>query len=122
MDRSIKILVSVLIVAIIAFLGYSQIKRWHQSAMQKAVDQEKSDCESSKFEIKEVEAVKALVIKSDVPMAEIGDAMGAVYGQLFEYIEANDIQPAGPPFTVYLKWDPEGNVVFESGIRSCCGK
>jgi effector-binding domain-containing protein len=78
--------------------------------------QEKSDCESSKFEIKEVEAVKALVIKSDVPMAEIGDAMGAVYGQLFEYIEANDIQPAGPPFTVYLKWDPEGNVVFESGI------
>lgn len=78
--------------------------------------QDKSDCESSKFEIKEVEAVKALVIKSDVPMKEVGDAMGKSYGQLFSYIEANNIQPAGPPFAVYLKWDPEGNVVFESGI------
>lgn len=78
--------------------------------------QENIEGESSKFEIKEVEAVKALVIKSDVPMSEIGDAMGKVYGQLFGYVEANNIQPAGPPFAVYLKWDPEGNVVFESGI------
>lgn len=78
--------------------------------------QDKSDCGSAKFEIKEVDAVKALVIKSDIPMADIGTAMGSVYGQLFAYLEANNIQPAGPPFTVYLKWDPEGNVVFESGI------
>lgn len=78
--------------------------------------QEKNDCESSKFEIKQVDAVKALVIKAEVTMEEIGPAMGKIYGQIFSYVESNDIQPAGPPFTVYLSWDPEGTTVFEAGL------
>ncbi len=78
--------------------------------------QESGDCKSSKFEIKEVEAVKSLVIKAEVTMEEIGDAMGKNYGELFTYIESNNIQAAGPPFAVYLSWDPEGTIVFESGV------
>lgn len=78
--------------------------------------QESADCGSSEFVIKQVEAVKALVIKGDVPMDEIGPLMGSMYGRLFSYVESNEIQPAGPPFTVYLSWNPEGNVVFEAGV------
>ena len=78
--------------------------------------QESNESETSKFDIKEVDAVKALVIKSEVPMAEIGPTMGKVYEQLFSYLGASNMQPAGPPFAVYLSWDPEGNVVFESGV------
>ena len=78
--------------------------------------QESGDCESSKFEIKEIEAIKSLVIKAEVTMEEIGDAMGKNYGELFTYTGSNNIQPAGPSFAVYLSWDPEGKVVFESGV------
>ena len=78
--------------------------------------QESKDGGSSKFEIKQVEAVKALVINAETTMQEIGPTMGNIYSQLFSYVESDSIQLAGPPFTVYLSWDPEGTVVFESGL------
>ena len=104
MTKPIRI--SVLVLAVQFVLGMSLPMFAQQSV----------DSESSKFEIKEVEAVKALVIKSDVTMQEIGSAMGSNYGKLFEYLQNNNIQPAGPPFSVYLSWEEGGNVVFESGI------
>jgi len=88
MERSIKILVSVLIVAIIAFLGYSQIKRWHQSAMQKAVDQEKSDCEKRLAGLREemlrvVAEVKQLNdIGGSVPQSRLSEIFGEESGRL----------------------------------------
>jgi hypothetical protein len=45
MERSIKILVTVLIVGIIGFLGYSQVKRWHQASVDTVLEKEKAGCE-----------------------------------------------------------------------------
>ena len=78
-----------------------------------AQDEEMSE---AKFEIKNVKVQKGLVIKADIPISEIGPKMGEIYSQLFEYMETNNITPAGPPFTVYYSFDPEGNTVFEAGV------
>jgi effector-binding domain-containing protein len=76
---------------------------------------DKKKCET-KIEIKNVESQKGLVIKVDVPTSEIGAKMGELYGQLFGYMGANNITPAGPPFAVYYSYEPEGNTVFEAGV------
>lgn len=69
-----------------------------------------------KIEQKEVAAIKALVIKADIPMSEIGKKMGELFGQLFTYVGSNNIQIAGAPFAVYYSYDPKGNTVFEVGV------
>jgi effector-binding domain-containing protein len=74
----------------------------------------KSD--SLKIEVKQVEAQKAIVIKVTVATREIGQKMGEVYGKLFSYSGANNITPAGPPFSVYYEFDPNGNTTFEAGF------
>lgn len=78
-------------------------------------EDDKEKCET-KIEIKQVEAQHALVIKAEVPTSEIGPSMGRMYGELFKYAEANNIQPAGPPFAVYYSFEMEGNTVFEAGL------
>lgn len=68
------------------------------------------------FAIKDIDAVKGLVVKADIPVSEIGTKMGEMFGQLFAYLQSNNIEAAGPPFSVYYSFDPEGNTVFEAGI------
>ena len=78
--------------------------------------EEKIKCNHTPMEVKEIDAQKTLVIKANVPMNTIGKKMGELYGQLFQYIGEKGIQPAGPAFAVYYSWDPNGNVVFETGV------
>jgi effector-binding domain-containing protein len=79
--------------------------------------QETKDCKKkAKVEVKEMKAQKALVIKADVPTSEVGPKMGEIYEFLFNYTVQNQISPVGPPFAVYLSYDPEGNTVFEAGL------
>ncbi len=79
--------------------------------------QTKTECNSSpKFEVKKIDGVKALVIKASVPSKEVGPKMGELYGKLFEYMGKKQIQPAGAPFSVYYKFDPQGNTTFEAGV------
>jgi effector-binding domain-containing protein len=81
------------------------------------IAQESKECKTeSKIEVKVMGAQKALVIKADVPTAEVGPKMGEIYGFLFNYTVQNQINPVGPPFAVYLSFDPEGNTVFEAGL------
>lgn len=68
------------------------------------------------IELKQVDAMKAVVVKFDIPMAEIGEAMGQAYGKLYGFLGANGITPAGPPFAVYYSFNPGGNTVFEAGV------
>jgi effector-binding domain-containing protein len=68
------------------------------------------------FEVKEIDPVKALIIKAEIPMSEIGTKMGELYGLLYAYLETANIKPIGPPFAVYYTWDPEKNIVFEAGV------
>ena len=79
--------------------------------------QETEECKTkARIEVKDMQAQKALVIKSDVPTSEVGSKMGEIYGFLFNYTIQNQIAPVGPPFAVYLSFDPEGNTVFEAGL------
>ncbi|MBN2348809.1 MAG: GyrI-like domain-containing protein [Bacteroidales bacterium] len=70
----------------------------------------------SKIEVKSVQPMSALVIKAEVPTAEIGPKMGELYGMLFNYLTELEMQPSGPPFSVYYEFDPQGNTVFEAGV------
>jgi effector-binding domain-containing protein len=74
-----------------------------------------SKCTSS-IEIKQVDAQKAIVIKADVPTANIGTAIGEAYGKLFGFLGSQNIAPAGTAFAVYYSFDPKGNTIFEAGV------
>jgi hypothetical protein len=110
MDRSIKILVSVLIVAIVGFLGYSQIKRWHQSALQKVVDQERSDCQKRLSEsraelLRVMEELKQLNnVGVEVPDSRLSAIFGEDSGKLAfgENISCDDLELQLKTFITYL--------------------
>jgi len=68
------------------------------------------------IEVKQMEAQKTVVIRYDVPVNEIGPAMGEAYGKLYGFLGANSIAPAGPPFAVHYSFNPSGNTVFEAGV------
>ncbi|MBN2764007.1 MAG: GyrI-like domain-containing protein [Bacteroidales bacterium] len=70
----------------------------------------------SVIEVIQVDAQKAVVLKSEVPSNAVGPAMGKAYEALYGYVMSNNITPAGPPFAVYYSYDPNGNTVFEAGV------
>ena len=69
-----------------------------------------------KIEVKDIAAQKALVIKITVTSSAIGQKMGELYGKLFTYMGANNLQIAGAPFAIYYSYDPKGNTEFEAGV------
>lgn len=46
---------------------------------------------------------------------EISQAMGDAFGQVMGVVKAHDIQPAGPPMSVYLTYDPN-TLTFRAGM------
>jgi len=126
MDRTIKILVSVLIVAIIAFLGYSQIRRWHQSSMQKALTQEKSDCEERLASLREemhrvVNELNQLnTIGEGVTQSRVSEIFGEESGRLSfgENISCQDLELQVRTFIDYLsKQDYMGPYKGKGGVQ-----
>jgi len=50
-------------------------------------------------------------------MSDIGIKMGELMGQVSGYMQQNNIQPSGQPFTIYNQVDPANNsVIFSAGI------
>ena len=45
MNRSIKILVTILIIGMVLFMGYTQTRKWHQAGLDKALFEEKAVCQ-----------------------------------------------------------------------------
>lgn len=43
-----------------------------------------------------------VAVRATVPMAEIGQRMGPLFGQLFGWLGSHQVAPAGPPWTRYL--------------------
>jgi len=68
------------------------------------------------IEVKEMAAMKAVVVKADIPMSEIGAKMGEIYGKIFSYIGEKGLTPTGGAFAVYYSWSENGNIVFEAGM------
>lgn len=69
-----------------------------------------------KIEVKNIDASKALITKMDVETSQVGPSMGEAYGKLFAFLGQKNVQPTGAPFAVYLKFDPQGNTVYEAGV------
>lgn len=69
-----------------------------------------------KIERKEIAAQKAVSIRVAIPSSAIKQKMSEMYGKLYSYLGANNIQPTGVPFAVYYAFDPNGNTDFEVGI------
>lgn len=68
-----------------------------------------------KIEVKQIDGYMAMVMKADVPTAQVGEKMGEMFGKLTSYIDNHKIELAGPPFAVYYSYDPSGNTMFELG-------
>lgn len=59
MNRSIKVLVAVLIAAMVLFMGFTQIKKWHQAAIDRALSEEKAVCSTETAVLKaDLESIK----------------------------------------------------------------
>jgi hypothetical protein len=126
MDRSIKILVSILIIAIVGFLGYSQIKRWHQSAVQKAVDRERGSCEERLSDLRSellrvVDELKQLNdTDAAVPDSRLSEIFGEDSSQLSfgENMSCEDLELQVNTFINYLSKQPYMNAYQgKEGVR-----
>ena len=56
---------------------------------------------SYEYEIQTVEAVPTVSIRRVVPMEQIAQAMGEIYGRLAAFTAEHGVQPAGPPYSRY---------------------
>lgn len=56
---------------------------------------------------KSIEAQPALAIKTMATMENISQKLGEIYGKVAQYLKNNNIQVAGPPFSIYYSNDPQ---------------
>ena len=55
----------------------------------------------------DLDPMQALSIHSEVGMAEIGDAMGAAFGQIMQAVQTGGMEMAGAPFAIWYAWDTD---------------
>jgi len=59
MNRSVKVLVIILIAGMILFMGFTQIKNWHQAEIQRVLSEEKEACDGKIATLKaDLESIK----------------------------------------------------------------
>ena len=69
------------------------------------------------FKLIEVSETPYLYVSKSCGMApaDISQAMGAAFGQVWAFMQANDITPAGRALSVYDRYDPD-TMIFRSGF------
>jgi effector-binding domain-containing protein len=55
-------------------------------------------------------------IRNLVPMGKLGEQLPSQIGEVFGWLAARGIQPAGPPFWKYNKIDMDGELEVEVGV------
>lgn len=70
---------------------------------------------SLNFAIGEIESQPIVGIRATTTMEEIKQVIGALFGEVMEYLAGNGIAPAGMPFTIYHEMDAE-RLVMECGM------
>ena len=63
----------------------------------------------------EVESFNYLSMTDSVTVENIGSSLGNMYGKIGGHMAANQIEPAGPPFTIYHTWDGK-STKMEAGM------
>lgn len=88
----------------------------YQKPYMNTLDDTTKKCSKVNIEVKEIEAVKALTIRTTTPSGEISAKLGELYPKLMSCIADNEIKMTGPPFARYHSWDPEGDTELEAGV------
>jgi hypothetical protein len=110
MDRSIKILVALLIVGIVGFLGYSQVKRWHQSSIREVLEKESADCEERLAGLREemLKVVEEMKQLNEIGTGAYEERLSEIFGEdsgrlsFGENISCNDLELQVRTFIDYL--------------------
>jgi len=90
MNRMIKILVIVLIVCMVLFMGFTQIRKWHHDTLNLAVNNEKAICE------KELQALRDELTAIQDQVAKLKDTeeyeqrLSEIFGEKSEYFAFGD--------------------------------
>ena len=90
MNRSIKILVTVLIVGMVLFMGFTQIRKWHQAGIDKVLSEERTACDSELAVLKDdLESVKnELTQLKDT--GEYEQRLSEIFGEKTDYLSSWD--------------------------------
>jgi len=86
MNRSIKILVTVLIAGMILFMGFTQIRKWHQAGIDRVLSEEKAACG------KEIAALKSDLESIKSELAQLKDTgeyeqrLSEIFGERTDYL------------------------------------
>jgi hypothetical protein len=70
---------------------------------------------TTNFEVKSAPAQKALAIRENCAMNEIGPAIGRILPEVYGWAAAHGVTVVGPAFTRYLDWGDNGCVI-EAGF------
>ena len=62
---------------------------------------------SLNFAIRDIESQPIVGIRATTSMEEITQVIGALFGEIMEYLTRNGLTPAGMPFTIYHEMDSE---------------
>lgn len=62
---------------------------------------------SLNFATTEIESQSIVGIRATTSMEEIAQVIGALFGEIMEYLTGNGLAPAGMPFTIYHEMDHE---------------
>jgi len=90
MNRSIKILVVVLIVCMVLFMAFSQIKKWHRNSLDRAITDEKTIFE------KEITALKDELASIQNELTKLKDTgeyekrLSEIFGEKSDYLSFGD--------------------------------
>lgn len=90
MNRSIKILVTVLIVCMVLFMGYTQIRKWHRNTLDRALSEERAICTD------QIAVLQAGIEDLQNSLAKFEDAgeeeqrLSEIFGEKSDYLSFGD--------------------------------
>lgn len=90
MNRAIKILVIVLIVGMVLFMGFTQLRKWHLNTLNQAVNNEQAICN------KEIQALRDELIAIQNEVAKLKDTeeyeqrLSEIFGEKSDYLAFGD--------------------------------
>jgi len=90
MNRSIKILVTVLIAGMVLFMGYTQIRNWHRAGLDRVLSQEKAACGE---EIAALNADLESVRNELMQLKDTGEyerRLSEIFGEKTDYLSFGD--------------------------------
>ena len=110
MNRTIKVLVTVLIVGMVLFMGFMQIRKWHQAGIDRVLSEEKAACDG---EIAVLSADLVESIKNELMQlkdtGQFEQRLSEIFGEKTDYLsfgvdtDCNDLSLQVQTFLNYVE-------------------